>query len=804
LDALRAGDWTEVTLEPNAGSDKADILWRYADGRTKAVQVKSSENQIGKGDARRWAKELAGSVRAEEYELVLIGPCAAGVTEEPTIAVNGATVGVAAPLPLNLPVLLDAAAHKLNRFRSERFKPEIGAKLAEAVIGALTTKLAEGATRGRTWTPEELAKQLEGWIGGAQVQLENRFINVPGRNDFFTGREEILSRLHATLKAEGRAAIKQAISGLGGIGKTATAIEYAHRHAEEYACVLWTNAESESALTSGFAGFAPHLGLPFLEKADDQVAAVRTWLADNPGWLLILDNADAPEVVADFLPNPLTGAVLLTSRATNFRRVGIGNPVTLEVMTEGEALAFFAKALGAEAIGAEEVEAARAVAAELGHLPLALEQAAAYITMHDVGSFWEYLRRYRELRVKIFGKVEPQAGNYQVDMETGMRHTVATTWRLNFEAVEKESAGAADILRVSAFLGSEGIPFEVIGKGAGEISEAAERATEGGAYVSEALTPLTRYSLIVRDGRRKTFDVHRLVQAVTRERLGEEERDWAERAVAAVNQAFPDVSDFYQWGASEGFLPHGTQLAGVIDEFGLETAEAARLLNQCGYFLNERARYGEALPLYERALAIREKALGAEHPWTATSLNNLAALYKAQGEYGKAEPLYERALAITEKALGAEHPSTAVSLNNLAGLYYRQRDYAKAAPLYVRALAIREKTLGKEHPDTAQSLNNVGNLYDAQGNSAKALPLLERALAIREKTLGKEHPDTAVSLNNLARLYDAQGNSAKALPLLERALAIREKKLGKAHPDTKAVAARLAAVREKLAAPSKP
>jgi hypothetical protein len=134
LDALRAGEWTEVTLEPNAGSDKADILWRYADGRTKAVQVKSSENQIGKGDARRWAKELVGSVRA----LVLIGPCAAGVTEEPTIAVNGATVGV--------------AAHKLNRFRSERFKREIGAKLAAAVIGALTTKLAEGATRGRKRT----------------------------------------------------------------------------------------------------------------------------------------------------------------------------------------------------------------------------------------------------------------------------------------------------------------------------------------------------------------------------------------------------------------------------------------------------------------------------------------------------------------------------------------------------------------------------------------------------------------------------------------------------------------------------
>ena len=185
--------------------------------------------------------------------------------------------------------------------------------------------------------------------------------------------------------------------------------------------------------------------------------------------------------------------------------------------------------------------------------------------------------------------------------------------------------------------------------------------------------------------------------------------------------------------------------------------------------------YAKAEPLYQRALAIREKALGPEHPDTATSLNNLAVLYEAMGDYAKAEPLYQRALAIREKALGPEHPDTATSLNNLAVLYKAMGDYAKAEPLFQRALAIREKALGPEHPDTATSLNNLAGLYNAMGDYAKAEPLYQRALAICEKALGPEHPDTATSLNNLAGLYDAMGDYAKAEPLYRRALAIQRK-----------------------------
>jgi len=212
--------------------------------------------------------------------------------------------------------------------------------------------------------------------------------------------------------------------------------------------------------------------------------------------------------------------------------------------------------------------------------------------------------------------------------------------------------------------------------------------------------------------------------------------------------------------------------------------DEASLLNELAETHYAMARYSEAEPLYERALAIREKVLGAEHPDTAQSLNNLAVLYYNQGRYAEAEPLYVRALAIAEKVLGAEHPDTASSLNNLAALYNNQGRYANAEPLYVRALAIREKVLGAEHPDTASSLNNLALLYDNQGRYAEAEPLYVRALAIREKVLGAEHPDTAQSLNNLAFLYDNQGRYAEAEPLYVRALAIAEKVLGAEHPNT--------------------
>jgi tetratricopeptide (TPR) repeat protein len=200
--------------------------------------------------------------------------------------------------------------------------------------------------------------------------------------------------------------------------------------------------------------------------------------------------------------------------------------------------------------------------------------------------------------------------------------------------------------------------------------------------------------------------------------------------------------------------------------------------------LSKAAKYSEAIPPATQSLHLREKALGPEHPATATSLNNLATLYRDMGDYAKAEPLYQRALKIDEKVLGPEHPDTAGTLNHLAGLYWLMGDYAKAEPLWQRALKMREKTLGPDHPDTAASLSNLALLYYSMGDYVKAEPLYQRAIKIDEKALGQDHPVTANSLNNLATLYRDMGDYAKAEPLWQRALKIDEKALGPDHPET--------------------
>ncbi|HEU4411142.1 MAG TPA: tetratricopeptide repeat protein [Polyangiaceae bacterium] len=210
-------------------------------------------------------------------------------------------------------------------------------------------------------------------------------------------------------------------------------------------------------------------------------------------------------------------------------------------------------------------------------------------------------------------------------------------------------------------------------------------------------------------------------------------------------------------------------------------AEAQRLNEEAKRLQGEGA-YARAVPLAERALALRERVLGPNHPDVANSLHILAELYRAQGAYTKAEPLHLRALAILEKALGPEHPLVAASLNNLAGLYWAQGAYEKAELLVERALRLREKALGPDHPSVAGSLNGLALLYKDQGAYEKAEPHYLRALRISEKALGPEHPDVAKSLNNLAELYRAQGAYEKAEPLHLRALRIKEKALGPEHP----------------------
>ena len=225
---------------------------------------------------------------------------------------------------------------------------------------------------------------------------------------------------------------------------------------------------------------------------------------------------------------------------------------------------------------------------------------------------------------------------------------------------------------------------------------------------------------------------------------------------------------------------------------GVEHPDTARSLSNLAIAYERQGEYAQAISTLQRALAIQEETLAPNHPDTAATLNNLANAYHQQANYTQALALHKRALAIKEKALGPNHPDTAVSFTNLANAYSRQGEYMQALALHKRALAIQEKILGLNHPDTAGSLNNMAVEQQHLGDYPQALTLQRRALAIQEKALGARHPDTARSLANLADIYSHQGEYAQAISTLQRALAIREKTLGPDHPDTASSLANLA------------
>ena len=609
--------------------------------------------------------------------------------------------------------------------------------------------------------------------------------NIPySRNPFFTGRDQILTRLHTLLLANQPAVLVQppAISGLGGIGKTQTAIEYAHRHREEYRAIFWVQANSRETLIADSTKIASLLHLPEQTAREPEVTiqAVKYWLENNTSWLLIFDNADDLSIVSDLLPTKNSGHILFTTRATAMGNLAKRVEIDEMDMQEGALLLLRrAKILTLDApltsAPSADLTVARTIAEAMDGLPLALDQAGAYI--EETGcSLPDYLQLYLEQPADLLQE-RGEHKDYHPD-------PVAKTWALSFAKVQQANPAAADLLRFCAFLAPDDIPEEVIIEASDDIGTELQSLVGDQHKLNLAIRELLKYSLIRRDGSKHTILVHRLVQAVLRDEMNEEtQKQWAERTIRAVNWSFPDVEKVEEWSKCQQWLPHALVCARFIEKWELLFNEAACLLDQAGCYTYERAQYTEAGLLLEQALTIRKEILGENHPDTAESLNNLGAFYWELGKDTDPEPLYKQALAIYETIPEERHTSKAKTLNNLAILYHHQGKYAEAEPLYEQARVIQEEILGKRHLATALSLNNLALLYHHQGKYAEAEPLYEQALDIRKEMLDEKHPDKAQSLNNLAMLYQQQGKYIEAELLYEQALDIRKEMLDEKHPD---------------------
>ena len=499
--------------------------------------------------------------------------------------------------------------------------------------------------------------------------------NLAPRNPNFTGREDQLRDLHAALTADRAAAIVP-IAGLGGAGKTQLALEYAWRHTADYEIVWWMRADDPATLAGDYAALAANLGVE--DSPGDQqatVAAVRSWLAHHPGWLLIFDNAGSAADCRDYLPGS-AGHVLATSRDPNWR--GVAEPLRLPVLPRAEAIAFLHKRSGQD-----EPAAAGELCKLLGDLPLAIEHAGAYIESAAI-SVAEYLKRYVGFPGVLLGPV-------------------AATWAISVDRLRTEAPAALDLLHLVAFLAPDDIDPELVAR---HFPAALE--------FDQARAALRRYSLI--DARPHSLAVHSLVQQVTRERLAREgeEKKWAETALELVNNAFPFQQDVVEtWSSSAGLLPHALSAATHSERLGVALESTGRLLNGAGLYLLHLGQLGEAEQVAKRALAIAEKVYGPDHPNVASYANNIGQILQAQGDLAGALRYTQRALAIDEKVYGPDHPNVATDANNIGQILQDQGDLAVAVQYIQRAHRILHATYGPDNPLTKGSSQNLAIIQQA-------------------------------------------------------------------------------------------
>jgi tetratricopeptide (TPR) repeat protein len=617
---------------------------------------------------------------------------------------------------------------------------------------------------------------------GRVFAVSNIPIRVP---EHFIGREESLAAIEAALKRdEGRLAIT-ALHGLRGVGKTTLAAAFAERHRSDYRATWWIRAQTEPTMRADLVALGARLQwVAADEKEEPALATVMERLRhEGEGILLIFDNATDSAHLKPYLPFGGAARALVTSNSRAWR--GVASVVEIRL---------WPSAIGAEYLIARTDRAAERVAAEvlsdaLGGLPLAHEQAAAYCERLEI-SLADYRKRFEAAPARMLDSERDAPAEYHD------RLTVTKTFALAIDEAAKLHPAAEPMIVHAALLAPEPIPLFLWADAREKFGEplASALADDG---LDEAVAALRAFALVDRESivderdpavTTDTIRLHRLVRQVAQSRREGKAREDVRRAlIEAMAAIYPDgvFSDPKTW-------PRARRLDALAlvdgDSDVLEGAEErmSDLLDALGaYKHGALAANAQARPLKERALEIREKVLGLEHPDTAKSLNGLALLLWDQGDLAGARPLHERALAIREKVLGPEHPDTAMSLNNLALLLQDQGDPAGAMPLFKRALAIYEKVCGPVHSDTALSLNNLAHLLQAQDDLAGARPLYARALAILEKLLGTEHPNTNRTRHNLARLLLAEGNPVQALALGEAALPAHDKTLGPHHPWTK-------------------
>jgi tetratricopeptide (TPR) repeat protein len=606
--------------------------------------------------------------------------------------------------------------------------------------------------------------------------------NLPARNPNFTGREQLLESLRRELGTATNVAVTQAraIHGLGGVGKTELALEYAHRFATDYGIIWWIPAELRARVVAALAGLARRLDVSERAEQDEMVDRLFDELRGRGRWLLVYDNAQDQEGLTGLVPPGGDGHVLITSRDRAWGRIAA--PLPLDVLRRAESVALLDRRTGHrdEAIAADLAEL-------LGDLPLALEEAAAYIEATDI-SLSEYLRLARERTVELFG----------LDRPTGDEQRVATTWSVALERIRDQAPAAEALLDLCAFLAPEDIPRDVPMDYPERLPAPLAHAARDRLAYNEAVRLLGRYSLVTVAP--ATLSVHLLVQVVVRARLTpREERRWAETAVGLLRERFPDQSwEVPAWPECQRLLPHVLAATEHAERLKVASEEAGWLLDRASAYLLRRGQAHQARGIAERALALTEAAVGPNHPETGERHDALGRVLRNLDDLTGARQHMQEALRILKGSLGTDHTRVAVLRVTFAQVLQRLDDLETARSELEAALGTLETTLEPDHPDVGAVHAGIATLLWNQGRSVEAEERWGRALLIIEGAYGRNHPSAATIRSNLSNVLQERGDLRGARRQLELALAGLDASLGPGHVDTAGVRSKLGEVLRRL------
>ncbi|MFE4693607.1 FxSxx-COOH system tetratricopeptide repeat protein [Streptomyces sp. NPDC056749] len=608
-----------------------------------------------------------------------------------------------------------------------------------------------------------------------------RIWNAPPRNPGFTGRSLVLERMRDQLGG-GMAVVlpqPQTLYGLGGVGKTQVALEYVHRFMADYDLVWWISSEQTDDVIAGLAELAVRLGA---QGGDDMAAASQEAVdllrrgVPSDRWLLVFDNADDPERLRRYFPQGGSGHILVTSRNQAWSQHGDALPV--DVFLREESI----EHLQRRAPGLSTEDAAQ-VATAVGDLPLAVEQAAAWIaeTATPIDTYLEQLARQA-----------PQV--LALNQPAGYPEPVAATWNISIERLKERSPAAVRLLQLCAFFAPEPISANLLySKEMIEALKPYDASLQEKLVLGRVIREIGRFALAKVDQVSNSIQVHRLVQAVIRAQLSEEEQSEARHVVHRILAgARPDdtepIDNPETWPRFAAIWPH----LGPSDARNCRDHETRRLLIDRVRYLWKRGDVRTAGRLGEDLRETWLEMLGERDIQYLYLCFHLSNILRTRGRYVEAKELDEFTLALQREVLGPEHPHTYMTTSSLAIDLGLLGDYGRAIELATEAHDGFNQIFHERHARTLAAANNLALNLRSVGQYARAREIDQDCYDLRSEVLGQEHPHSLSSALNLARDLREVGRYEDSVGLLSRTYDSLKATLGRTYPTTLSAAKSLA------------